>query len=512
MKLKALALSLGLVASPLVFANSTIPTFYTVAQGQTLLNHEDKLPFTVEKKGLMFDGKLLTGEHVIKVTNEGTHGFIQTEAGRIEPGQSIQFDYEFSEDGTLKFPLYGSTLNLADGNVPYKVEIKYLFKPQNDTVTAQQGATTEIPLTALFSNDDMSDAGTPQFKGIKNQSFVNVGLSPDGKSLMVSPLSRYNDGTTPTFDLLIKSSNGSTSYSTTSVNLSPLDDISAFVFTNQSDAQEFMEVYEPPTMLDIFEDWPRMNGSAYYPNKAASQGDASVWFMNTGGMIQQPRNVNQPNVIVSSEKLRSYIHEVTLTSSDSDDDGIGLVMGHDRQDNGQYVNLVVVRAKGGIYRSGLNYAVVVHTNSGTTILAEKNVGGSSGGWSSRTTRVKVQRDGDVFKVWASPWNSEVVDENSLIEINLDDYPALAALKGEASYGYHTHSQRNSTYRNVQFEGGAEYGTIFVAETNTVYKYSRDEDQWFNAGTIQDNVDYPRTIEDIDSGQVYTVSENGIAEK
>jgi hypothetical protein len=206
-----------------------------------------------------------------------------------------------------------------------------------------------------------------------------------------------------------------------------------------------------PDMESIFNQWPRTDGPNYFPGPPFA-GEAADWYYDdTINQFIMPTNVTMPNTILSAGKFENYTFEATLTSSNQDDDAIGLVMAATII-NGAPVILAVVRNQGGLGISAADYGLINYDTSvsdfvpQSAIFAEKLVGDTQGRWAGAETHVKVERAGDQFTV-----NATRFDDGSDIEtftFNLNDDPSLDKFKGGSSIGFYTQSQPGSTYKNV----------------------------------------------------------------
>ncbi len=211
------------------------------------------------------------------------------------------------------------------------------------------------------------------------------------------------------------------------------------------------------TQQDIFNKWPRINGAEYFANESVATGEADDWYMS-GETIIMPTNTAGLNAFISPYKYENYTLESRLYSSNGDDDTIGLVAAHTRIGSDNYT-LYVSRTKAGQNPiSGLGF--IFSKNNGQQVITNISVGGTSGGWSGNWSKMKVVREGDIFKVWASEWNnSNYSTTEPVMTIDLNDYPEMEMLQGAKSYGYMTWSQADTRYYDNSFVGGSGAGTL-----------------------------------------------------
>lgn len=139
-----------------------------------------------------------------------------------------------------------------------------------------------------------------------------------------------------------------------------------------------------------------------------------------------------------------------------------------------------------------------------------------------TTRIRVERIGDVIRAYAGIWDEADVDPASLIELDLaantvngDPAPEgvdLGIFRGPKQYGYYTYSQRGSTYLDVVFDTGYSPDTAILLTGGSDTDGDGEDDRWTGSevwrfdevggwqqvlgATIQSELDAPRTVTSI----------------
>lgn len=268
-------------------------------------------------------------------------------------------------------------------------------------------------------------------------------------------------------------------------------DIPVVFSTTSTGVNEITSRVNPPTVTDIFNNWARIDGSAYYENKDSASGQALDWRLLTSpDRVLMPTNTATGNGFISPELLDNYTFEATLTSDNGDDDQIGLIIAFVR-DSGVNKVLAAVRNKGGV-RPSLGWGIVyVEYGSSTSQWTINNldVGGVSGGWSSARTRVKVERNGDIITAWCTSWDDVGnYDETTKITLDLNSDDRLAVFKGPKPYGYYTYSQANSTYLDVRIKGALDLSSVYNISTGVRSEF--DGVSWVTSTqSIQDAVGY-----------------------
>ena len=269
---------------------------------------------------------------------------------------------------------------------------------------------------------------------------------------------------------------------------------------NAADLQAYLN-REPPTLLDIFNDWdrsdPKIRG-AYYPKGVGATGDHAAWFFdNSRKSFVQPNNASRPVHIVSPETYyqTSYTHEAVVKSDNRDDDTVGIVGAYAIDDDGDHWSLIFARTQGGqqpgsgwgayvlgpgvhtVYLPGYNSCGFntglpwVRRNSGGTSCAGS---GGTSGWSGLTSSVMVKRERNIIRGYASNYmgsgntkranhrpdasypvvGGDYSNFNSMIEIDFDSTPPPSPLADWSMFkdrptgvGFMTWSQASSFYQD-----------------------------------------------------------------
>jgi hypothetical protein len=254
--------------------------------------------------------------------------------------------------------------------------------------------------------------------------------------------------------------------------------------TDRAELESALSQYIPPSTDQIFSTWTRFDGGSYFHPAGTSPygySQAGAWIYNSTFVRD---TVNSSNFIgfVSAQNFDEYEHEATLSSPNSDDDSIGIIIAFTRINNKNHY-LIVSRDKGGNFGASNNWNLVYVDGSSSTegasnvnagerkVLQSKLIGSNSGGWSGSTSKVKVKREGDLVQAWTSEFNSVSYPNSSLFQINLNDYPELYKFKGKKSYGYTALSQDGATFSEISFKGGLQTARIIDAVEDKVYVYN-----------------------------------------
>ena len=198
-------------------------------------------------------------------------------------------------------------------------------------------------------------------------------------------------------------------------------------------------------------------------NNIANTSEANAWYYDsTLQSIIQPQNTSTFTGFISTVKYRTYTHRATLKSTDSDNDCIGLVIAYALDNSGNPHTLSLVVNKGGESHVGNYYYALIYDKSlpDEQVLFKKGnktngtIPGNhtTSGWNSNTITLEVNKAGSTITCAASNYGTTIINQNTLIEIDLDDYSWGYLFRGKTQYGYCAQSQPKSYYQNIYFSG------------------------------------------------------------
>lgn len=195
----------------------------------------------------------------------------------------------------------------------------------------------------------------------------------------------------------------------------------------------------------------------YNPSEATSW-----YFDDTLGSFVQPLNTETYTGFVSTVKYKTYVHRATLKSTNGDNDGIGLIIAFAFDSTGNPNTLSVVLNPGGESHVGnWRYALVYNKslpNEQVLFTQGNQPGGTvpsnapSGGWNNATIRVEVNKTANTIICATSNYNTNEINANTLIKIDLDDYAWGKLFREKVQYGYSTQSQPYSFFQDIYFSG------------------------------------------------------------
>lgn len=278
----------------------------------------------------------------------------------------------------------------------------------------------------------------------------------------------------------------------------------SLLFQTDNDMNWFKSLYQPQGAQEILASWPRIENISFYANGAAAPaGSVSNWYYDADrDSFVQPDNSGSIQSIVSPVKLTQYIFESTLTSTNADDDLIGLVAAADVIDGGVNIVYVAVNAGGlGPRRFCIRFADSTNPEAGVEIMGNNILpshanSGSGNGWSGKRVKVRVSRNGNMISAKCSTWNgSSYLDASELI-LNLNDLPRNGPqLSNPSRYGFCTQSQAGSTYLGYSIQSAEipDDTLVYSAETNTKWKYSANSWNFVNNSAPNDFSNFDRVI-------------------
>jgi hypothetical protein len=284
--------------------------------------------------------------------------------------------------------------------------------------------------------------------------------------------------------------------------------------------------YQAPGLAEVFQQWRRISGNTIYNTEASIPTTPSYCFTSldsnynwvagtnpsTGlaiypgissdcvnsasftskswSFIPRPDRLynatNSTNFIgfLSGLKFETFNFEAVVSSADTDDDTIGLIIAAYVDASNMIHSLSAIRTQGG-NQPTQGWAIVYRQNNNIIrIFDEKSVGGTNRngvagdrlGWNGRNTKIRIERNGNIIKAYTSTWGSSgtvnSLSTASEISIDLSDTTnGLTIFQGEQYYGYGSMSQLGANFSQIDFEtpnAEADPSYIYDLHTNSVY--------------------------------------------
>lgn len=240
-----------------------------------------------------------------------------------------------------------------------------------------------------------------------------------------------------------------------------------------------------PSFSAVFNTWKKF--SHKNATNDAIPSEMTAWTYDSGtDTITQPLNTESYVGFISPKSYSSYDITVRCYSTGADDDSIGLVAAFAKDSNGLEHTLSFIRSPGGTSAKWVaildyNQFALTGTSYGQKILVNKSAASttpsSTASWNTESigtgTVIKMVRSGNVITAKCSQFNSNTIDDNTLITVDLDalsdENPTLNLFKGSSPWGYSNFSQPNSKYENISVTDPD--GMIFDIPNNQVLQYS-----------------------------------------
>lgn len=240
---------------------------------------------------------------------------------------------------------------------------------------------------------------------------------------------------------------------------------------------------------DIFAKWGRVGLT-----NANGVDETQSWSYNaTTGAIQCTRNTAALTGFVSPGRFDNWSLEAQMSSTDGDDDSVGLILAVTQDATNKYI-LAACRSPGGVgdqtwgvkvftqNAAGTAQSVADITNKtslvkwgngnyGANATAAGYVTNTAGqGWSGfpQGCRIKASRVGSTITLDTSDLNSNTYISGATITLDLTT-AALAKFNDKSSYGYFSWSQNATTFTTLASSSGDN--KIYDARDGSVWSYS-----------------------------------------
>ena len=283
------------------------------------------------------------------------------------------------------------------------------------------------------------------------------------------------------------------------------------------------------TFQEVFDTWYRFSHNAT-ATQPASPAELTAWsYDSLNDTIQNTTNSATYIGLVSYSRLANYTHEVRLSSVNSDDDAIGvLIAWYTDPADGREYTLSAMRTPGGngfTWRIVYNYArsdewvVADGTASvkwgngayGATAAVSGYVTNQTvGGWDdfgTIGTKVRIQRAGDTITAQTTDLGSNTyLGGAAVLNIDLTSDTRLAKFRGPKAYGYTSYSQANSTWDVLELTD--PLNSIIDIRDGSVYYYVGGS--WVLQGGVDifDEVGIGRFVYNTNTQKMYYITPDG----
>lgn len=291
------------------------------------------------------------------------------------------------------------------------------------------------------------------------------------------------------------------------------------VYSTPEELNMVLSTLKPVTMETMFNEWPRymfsQNGAGqqFWINPATATGDARAWqWVAASKGVNMPLNSDYWSGTVSAKKYDHFDFEITVRSTDADDDWNAIVIAHNWDGIINRLLMVTVSSANNA-ASDLPYGtnLVVYQGGAVNLGLRPNLSDPrpGGGWSGKYRKMGVYRRGDDVTVKISPWNQTVFSEALTITFNLNDDVSFEVFKGPQAYGYSNCSQASTVFSDVYFDGGERMESVVDVLSGTVYTYNQLSG-WVIVPGLTPHQIYgaPRILIDSESGSRYRLNTDG----
>lgn len=418
-------------------------------------------------------GDILINKIVREEVEDSPGEYIERVTTICKAVNNIVYIVEDNDDLTLvKNTLKTSISSTSSAFIEYYVyDIlnKNIYYINNDDVTDWETESYDLSLTL--------SEGTFAFNDItKNLYFIERGyklykVSNDGSNVLFAQIKNKpigNEGQVYRF----------TEDGSSNVKASNLLEIANLV-DSQDDLNN--SISKPISFADVFNNWKRFSHKDTIND--ANTTEMQAWtYDEVNDKVACTVNSTTYIGFISNEKYDDYTLEATVSSTDRDDDQIGLVIAMAKDSDGIEHTLSVIRR-----RDCSPLFSIVYDIGRPTIKILKRIDKLSGddidynnGSTTNTpetawtkvptgTRIYIKRTPEGVTVKCSPFNSEEYDETSILTVNFSDYEELEKFKAACPYGYSCYSQNESSFSNIKFTGGLS-SVIFDAFNGRVLKF------------------------------------------
>ena len=211
---------------------------------------------------------------------------------------------------------------------------------------------------------------------------------------------------------------------------------------------------------EIFNNGIRFSHNRNSWNNINNTSEANAWYWdNSLQSFVQPKNTETFTGFVTQNFYDYYTHTVTLRSTNSDNDNNGVVIGFVFDEYGRPHTLSAICSRRDtnikdwalIYDYMLPDQQILFT-SGNGINGTIPGGAGSNGWNNFGSgiTITVTKNKNLITATCSNWNSTVLNENTKISIDLNDYSWGYLFQGPVRYGYCNYSQAYSFFQNIDF--------------------------------------------------------------
>lgn len=215
------------------------------------------------------------------------------------------------------------------------------------------------------------------------------------------------------------------------------------------------------TLKEIYQNGIKFSHSSNSWSNVYNPSEANAWYWDDNlQSFVQPQNTGWFTGFVTQNFYDYYTHTVTLRSTDSDNDINGAIIGFVFDENNHPHTLsILTNKKSGVTNSWklvYDYCLpdqqVIYNIGNNQGGGTRPSGYSSGGWNSiiNGITIRVTKHKNIVTATCSDWNSKIINEDTKITIDLNDYSWGYLFQGAVRYGYCNQSQAYSFFQDINF--------------------------------------------------------------
>ena len=193
-----------------------------------------------------------------------------------------------------------------------------------------------------------------------------------------------------------------------------------------------------------------------------------------GDRIYLTQNFGPYTGFISPKKFSNYTLEATLSSTNSDDDNMGIVIGFYVDPlTGYEHTLSVIMALNVPQGATVSYGVYYNFSQvgGNILIADGTLTlpfpTPYRGWIGSQTRLRVIRTGDTFSIKGSQFGSTVIDDITELIVDLTSDARLTKFMTASQVGFSAKSQARAYFSDIYFTGFQDY--IFFPDGSGAYE-------------------------------------------
>ena len=191
------------------------------------------------------------------------------------------------------------------------------------------------------------------------------------------------------------------------------------------------------------------NSSSWNNVYSSSEANAWYWDDNLQSFVQ-PQNTSYFTGFVTKNLYDDYTHTATLTSTNTDNDINGLIVGFVFDNNNKPHTLSIICDSGGFsYRWALIYDYCLPDQQ--VVAASTAPNNIPSKWQNNFITINVTKHKNLITCTCTDWNGTTLNENTKISVDLNNYSWGDLFNKSVRYGYCNQSQAYSYFKDISFE-------------------------------------------------------------